>query len=123
MSETISIDEIQKIQKYNDMVANRKVYQKKYYEKIKATNSYKERTKQYRDNNPDKLRQYSAKSYNKYYHEGRGKEKKKDYYAKNKEQNQAKNSYSYYKRRDRLDDFKNKFPDRHQLLVDVGYLS
>ena len=123
MRETISIDEIQKIQKYNDMVANRKVYQKKYYEKIKATNSYKERTKQYRDNNPDKLKQYSAKSYNKYYHEGRGKEKKKDYYAKNKEQNQAKNSYSYYKRRDRLDDFKNKFPDRHQLLVDVGYLS
>lgn len=122
MSETISIDEIQKINKYNDMVERRKIYQKKYYEKIKSTNNYKEKTKNYRDNNPEKIKKYSDKSYIKYYHEGKGKEKKKEYYEKNKVQNQAKNSYNYYRRRDRLDDFKTKFPDRYEILVNMGYL-
>jgi hypothetical protein len=36
---------------------------------------------------------------------------------------QAKGSYNYYKRKNKLDLFKERLPDRYALLVEIGYLT
>jgi hypothetical protein len=48
---------------------------------------------------------------------------KQNHYNENKELIKARNSYQYYKKRDRIDDYKNKYPERYMMLVDNNYIS
>jgi 2-oxoglutarate dehydrogenase complex dehydrogenase (E1) component-like enzyme len=55
-------------------------------------------------------------------HYERNKEAKKEYYLKNRDFMNAKNSYNYYKKRENIEKFKTKFPDKYQLLIDREYI-
>lgn len=80
--------------------------EKKYYETIKDTEEFKLANRArannwYREN--QKVRQEA--------------------YNKNKVINGAKTSYYYYKKRDRVIEFKNKHPKKYKLLLDNHYIS
>jgi hypothetical protein len=55
-------------------------------------------------------------------HYYKNKEMKKINYQKDKEYIKFRNSYNYYKKLDRIDDFKNKYPERYSLLIERGYV-
>tara|TARA_R110000796_G_scaffold17535_1_gene53822 strand:- start:1043 stop:1375 length:333 start_codon:yes stop_codon:yes gene_type:complete len=74
------------------------------YEQIKDTEDFKiknrQRSKEYYKNNKDK---------------------KALLYLENKEFLKARNSYYYYSKRDKMDIFIDKFPDRYELMKKKGY--
>lgn len=43
-------------------------------------------------------------------------EKKKEYYTNNKEKQKSRSLYNYYKKKDKVDTFKSKHPDKYNLL-------
>lgn len=51
------------------------------------------------------------------------KDKRKEKYIENNDFMKARNSYYYYKKKDKLDDLKIKYPERWQLLLDNNYIS
>ncbi len=51
------------------------------------------------------------------------KDKKHDYYDKNKEYINAKTSYNYYKRKNEIEKFKNKFPEKYKLLIKHNFIT
>jgi hypothetical protein len=55
-------------------------------------------------------------------HYEQNKDKRKEKYIENNDLMRARNSYYYYKKNDKLDDLKIKYPDRWQLLLDNGYI-
>tara|TARA_R110000737_G_scaffold107480_1_gene140123 strand:- start:1320 stop:1637 length:318 start_codon:yes stop_codon:yes gene_type:complete len=55
-------------------------------------------------------------------HYEKNKEKKASLYLENKEFLKARNSYYYYLKRDNLDGFIDKHPDRFELMKEHGYL-
>jgi acid phosphatase class B len=68
--------------------------------------------------NPDfviKNRERAKKHYEK------NKEKRVNKYQLNKDLQQAKSSYHYYKRKDNIDKFKEKHPERYNLLQNINY--
>ncbi len=76
---------------------------KKYYDKIKDTDEFKQKNRA------------RAK---KHYHENKAyKQTKKDDYEKNKTFLNARTSYKYYKTRNRLDEFIEKFPHKYELVM------
>jgi len=76
---------------------------KAYYDKIKNTEEFKKKNRE------------RAK---KHYHENKAyKKTKKDDYEKNKTLLNARSSYKYYKTRNRLDEFIEKFPDKYELVM------
>ena len=85
---------------------NKREKEKERYEKIKNTDDYKNK-------NRERAKQY-------YYS---NKECVKNKYNENKEMNLAKNSYRYYKKRNNLNKFKEKYPNRYSILSECGYLS
>ena len=123
MNEQVHQDILTKLAKYEDIVNRRKANQKRYFDKVKHTDEYKATQKTYREANIIKLRENCRRSFNKYYHEGQGRSKKQIYYVENKEKSLAKSAYNYYKKRDKIDIFKDKFPDRYALLIEVGYIT
>jgi len=56
-------------------------------------------------------------------HYENNKNKKREYYDKNKEYINAKSSYNYYKRKNEIDVFKNKFPEKYQMLMDYNFIT
>jgi guanylate kinase len=58
---------------------------------------------------------------NKHYHENKDKSKLR--YENNKEFVKARSSYNYYKKNDKLDIFKSKFPDRVKILKEHANLA
>ena len=80
--------------------------EKEHYDKIKDTEEFKN---------------YNRQKVKNWYQEN--KDKRKQEYQDNKEIKQARSSYYYYKRKDRLDDFKEKYPEKYQLLVDNFYIT
>lgn len=54
-------------------------------------------------------------------HYDKNKDVKKEQYQDNKELLKAKASYNYYKKTERLEIMKSKFPDRYELLESHGY--
>ena len=76
---------------------------KAYYDKIKDTDEFKKKNRE------------RAK---KHYHENKAyKKTKKDEYEKNKTLLNARSAYKYYQKRDRLDEFIEKFPDKYELVM------
>ena len=43
-------------------------------------------------------------------------EKKKEYYTNNKEKQKSRSMYNYYKKKDNIELFKSKYPERYNLL-------
>lgn len=113
-------DIINKAIRYDRIVERRKVYQKKYLNKVKDTDAYKQKQIEYRKSNIESVRAHARNSARKYYNEGRGKEQKQEYYQKNKAKSQALGSFNYYKKRGALEKFRTKFPDRYQIVLDLG---
>jgi len=56
-------------------------------------------------------------------HYEQNKDKRKEKYIENNDLMKARNSYYYYKKKDKLDILQSKYPDRWQLLLDKGYIS
>jgi hypothetical protein len=56
-------------------------------------------------------------------HYEKNKEKKKENYEKNKPFMRARSSYYYYKKLDKIDDFKMKHKEKYELLVQAGYIT
>jgi len=103
MAETFSESEINHILE---------LYKKK---KIKRADDYQKK----KDNEEFKIKNRErAKAH---YH--KNKELKQNAYMENKEVIKARSSYNYYKKRDRLDEFKEKFPFRYEKLVCNNYIS
>ena len=100
--ENYSEEQIQKIiQSYH----NKKEREKEHYDKIKDTEEFKSYNRQ-------KVKDWYSKN----------KDRRKEEYENNKEIRKARSSYYYYKRINRLDDFKIKFPDKHKLLIDNFFI-
>ena len=80
-------------------------YEKKRYHRLKHDEDFREKNRKaaldwYNDN----------------------KDKKKDYYIENKEYLKAVNTYLYWKKKDMSNEYKVKYPERYQLLLDKNYL-
>ena len=56
-----------------------------------------------------------------HYHQ-KGKDMKKEQYEDNKEFIKSRSLYAYYKRRDKIDIFKEKHEDKYKILTDKGFL-
>lgn len=56
-------------------------------------------------------------------HYSKNKESKREYYDKNKAFINAKTSYLYYKRKNDVDGFKTKNPEKYQLLIDRDFIT
>lgn len=56
-------------------------------------------------------------------HYENNKEKKKEYYESNKVLMNAKASYKYYLKNDKVDKFKEKYNDRYELLINSGFIT
>ena len=85
---------------------NKRNREKKYYNEVLKNN----------DNFKIKNRQNSSTWYS------NNKDKKKDYYIKNKDYIKLKTSFNYYKKNDKLDILKTKNPDKYQIFVDKGLI-
>jgi len=83
---------------------NKREREKERYDRLKDTEEFKisnrEKAKKHYLNNKDK---YQEK------------------YQEKKEYNKAKNSYYYYKRNNNLEKFKEKYPERYDLLISNNY--
>ena len=83
---------------------NKREREKARYEEIKDTEEFKisnrQKAKKHYDNNKDNYKQK---------------------YQEKKELNQAKSSYYYYKRNNNLEKFKEKYPERYDLLLNINY--
>ena len=78
---------------------------KERYDKIKDTDEFKLKNRQ------------RAKEH---YH--KNKDIKKNIYELDKEFIKCRNNYNYYKKQNREEEFKNKYPDRYELLVNRNYI-
>jgi len=101
--ENYSEEQIQKMVKAYE---NKRTREKKYYETVKDTEEFKIANRTRANNWYMKNQKARQESYN-----------------KNKEINGAKSSYYYYKKLDRVEEFKTKYPEKYKLLVDNHYLS
>tara|TARA_Y100000593_G_C4192874_1_gene277808 strand:+ start:232 stop:579 length:348 start_codon:yes stop_codon:yes gene_type:complete len=68
--------------------------------------------------NPDFMQKNRDRAKKHYYD---NKEKISNNYQLNKELQKAKSSYHYYKKRDNIDKFKKKYPDRYDMLLKINY--
>ena len=57
------------------------------------------------------------------FHYKNNKEQKKEHYLKNKQTINYRNLYNYYKRRERIDDFKDKHGEKFDYLVAHGFIT
>lgn len=72
-------------------------------------------------NNEDFIRKNRERA-RKHYHNGYN-EKKKLNYQDNKELIKMKSLYNYYKKKDNIDKFKDKYPEKYQKLIDINFIS
>lgn len=56
-------------------------------------------------------------------HYMQNKDKRKEKYIEDNDFMKARNSYYYYKKKDKLDILQSKYPERWRLLLDKGYIS
>ena len=101
--ETYSEEQIQHIMK---LYKQNRQKRKERYNKIKDTEEFKIKNRE---------------RANKHYAEN--KDMKKKQYEENKEFVKARNNYLYYKKRDRVEDYKEKYPEKYQMLIDMNYLT
>ena len=101
--ETYSEDQIQQILK---LYKQNRQKNKERYNKIKDTEEFK-----------IKNRARASKHYEE------NKDMKKKQYQENKEFIKARNNYLYYKKKDRVEEYKEKHPESYQILIDKNYLS
>jgi guanylate kinase len=88
------------------------------YKKKKANEYYNYHNKYKLDSN---FMQKNKERANKHYHENKNKSKQR--YEDNKDFIKARSSYNYYKRNDKLETFKSKFPERVKILKEHANLS
>lgn len=92
------------IQKILEAYKNKREREKERYEQLKDTEEFKNYNR-----NKAKL------------HYENNKDKYKEKYKNKKELMKARNSYYYYKKKDELHKFKEKYPERYELLEKVSY--
>jgi hypothetical protein len=84
--------------------------------RIRETNYYHNVTKnkdEFKLKNRQRAKDHYANGY---------KEKKKQNYETNKELQQTKSLYNYYKKNDKIDKFKEKHGGKYQMLLDKGFI-
>jgi hypothetical protein len=108
--ENIDLNDEQ-IEKIIKSYKQKMVREKKYYHEVqKNDENYKVKNRE-RANN--------------FYHDDKNgyRQKKLQNYQDDKEFITVKSSYYYYKRKDNLDKFKDKYPEKYQLLIDRKFIS
>ncbi len=75
---------------------------------------------QRKKDNPDFIEQNRARA--KAHYQAHYKDIKKEKYIKNQEFIKAKSLFYYYRRTNRIDEFKSKFPDKVQLMENHGFV-
>ena len=93
------------IQRILTLYKQNKIKNKENYQKIKDTEEFKMKNRE------------RAKAH---YH--KNKELKKNHYDINKELIKARTSYHYYLKQNRLEEFKEKYPERYDKLVRINYI-
>ena len=94
----------QEIKHIVEMYKKKRDREKQRYETIKDTEAFKMEN-----------RRRSKEHYDK------NKSMKVRYYSENKDYINAKSSFDYYNKNNKIDEFKKKFPDRYKLLVSRNY--
>tara|TARA_R110000803_G_scaffold210827_1_gene284037 strand:+ start:23758 stop:24066 length:309 start_codon:yes stop_codon:yes gene_type:complete len=94
-----------KVKKILEQYERKRMREKERYERIKETEEFK-----------NKNRERARNHYN------LNKEVKKNNYMENRDLLNARSSYYYYKRNDRLEDFKQKYPEKIELLSSINLL-
>ena len=93
------------IQRILTLYKQNKIKNKENYQKIKDNEEFKMKNRE------------RAKAH---YHQN--KELKKNHYDINKELIKARTSYHYYLKQNRLEEFKEKYPERYDKLVRINYI-
>ena len=93
------------IQRILTLYKQNKIKNKENYQKIKDNEEFKMKNRE------------RAKAH---YH--KNKELKKNHYDINKELIKARTSYHYYLKQNRLEEFKEKYPERYDKLVRINYI-
>jgi hypothetical protein len=101
----------EQIQKIIKSYKQKMVREKKYYHDVQKNDE------QYKIKNRERA--------NKFYHDDKNgyRDKKLQKYQEDKEFITAKSSYYYYKKKNNLDKFKEKSPEKYQLLIDRKFIS
>jgi len=85
---------------------------------LKAYEQKREREKQYyqevKKNDEEFIKKNRERAKN---HYEKNKDLRKEKYAKNKELNQIKSLYRYYEKKDKIEDFKEKHPEKYTTLL------
>jgi hypothetical protein len=85
---------------------------------IQKRQKEKERYDKIKDTDEFKIKNRSRAK--KHYEEN--KHVKQNMYQENKEFVKARNNYMYYKKKNRVEDYKERYPERYQMLIDANYL-
>ena len=91
-----------------------KSYKMKREREIKYYHEVKKFDEEYINKNRERAKKHYQNGY---------KEKKKEYYESNKVLMNAKASYKYYVKNDKVDKFKEKYNDRYELLINSGFIN
>ena len=102
--ENYSPEEIQRLLKAYEA---KRLREKKNYQNIK--------------NNPD-FKKKNCQNAKDWYKENKNKESRTKKYQDNKELHKAKVNYNYYKKRNRVEEFKKKHPEKYKILQDHYYI-
>ena len=86
---------------------NKRNREKKYYDEVLKNN----------DNFKNKNKLNSATWYS------NNKDKKKEYYLNNKDDIKLKSQFNYYKKNDKLDILKTKYPQKYDLMIEKGLIT
>jgi hypothetical protein len=86
---------------------NKRIRENKYYHEVSKNNE------DFKNKNRERAKNH--------YHNGY-KEKKKNNYNENKELMKNKSLFNYYKKKDKIDLFKEKHEEKYQYLIDKGFI-
>jgi len=106
-------------QKYDQLLEQRREASRKYMAKVSKTPEFIAKRKQYYQDNIERMRERSRVNYKKYYNS----DKKKDYYDKNRYIINCKSQYKYYQKKEQVEKFKEKYPDKFKDLVEINYIT
>ena len=120
MSE-LSIELSDKLAAYDRIRQNQRKHSKAYMARISQTDEYKKKQRDYYEQNKEVIQERQRKNWTTYYNKT-GKAKKQEYYDTNRTDINCKQSYRYYKKHKSVEAFIEKFPNRYERLIEIGFI-
>ena len=110
-----------KLVAYDRIRETQRKYSKAYIAKISDTDEYRKKQRDYYHKNKEEKQKQGRANWQTYYNKT-GKEKKTEYYNANREILNFKQSYRYYIKNKTIEEFKTKFENRYDKLVEIGFI-